>query len=744
MPRTHSFGIVVLSAILAAFSPAFAQQPSYDDVTKGPLPRVREGGAPKEDYVRPFFPYAIQRNPIGTNDNAPTTGIIDSPPEYSPSAGIMLRYSTGSFPDVVRNIVGALTGSASYNEIAYVVVSNTSQQSSAVTDFLNAGANTNKVQFILQANDSIWLRDYGPHFIFHDGVRAIADSHYYPTRPNDNFIPTAVSQGAFGMKSFNMPLYYSGGNFQPGPNRSGFITSLINQDNSGFSTAYISELYQRYQGIDTLHIFTRLPSTVDGTGHIDMWLYLVDEDTVIISEFLPGSNATAIQITNDAVTYMQGLGFNVVRTPAWNSGGTHYTYANAFRVNNRIFIPTYGQGNSNYIQYDNQATTAWQTAAGPGVTIVPINCFGIIPLSGAIHCIMMQVPRQDSTTPIAKLLSPDGGEVLNVGGTHDIRWHSDDNASVTGVNIRYSVDDGLTYPYVIATNQPRTGSFTWTVPNTLSKTARVKVIARDANSNTGESVSAAPFTIACTAERAYGFLGAVGVSKWVWGYATSGWSQLSGIRRPAGVATQLSAADCLKMQTSDATGGSSDANRYVTPSPGTNNRTTLIYEFTISQSIPTIRQIRADWEGYSNNCSQMEMYVWDYVANNWSDGSGVLSGENRFMNNYAGNADQMIQGRITGNFNRYIDGSTGRMTYLLFGDRSGNSSYHDFVQIVVTYSTRGDLNGDGAVTAADIPLFAAVLLGQDTDVNRVTASDANCDLLADGPDVQSFLNELLN
>ena len=52
-----------------------------------------------------------------------------------------------------------------------------------------------------------------------------------------------------------------------------------------------------------------------------MWLYLVDEDSVIISEFKPGSNATAISITNNAVPYMQALGFQVHRTPAWNSGG---------------------------------------------------------------------------------------------------------------------------------------------------------------------------------------------------------------------------------------------------------------------------------------------------------------------------------------------------------------------------------------------------------------------------------------
>ena len=78
---------------------------------------------------------------------------------------------------------------------------------------------------------------------------------------------------------------------------------------------------------ETRRMLPQLPASVDGTGHVDMWMYLVDEDTVIISEFIAGSNATAISVTNNAVPYMQALGFEVFRTPAWNSGFTHFTYA---------------------------------------------------------------------------------------------------------------------------------------------------------------------------------------------------------------------------------------------------------------------------------------------------------------------------------------------------------------------------------------------------------------------------------
>ena len=62
----------------------------------------------------------------------------------------------------------------------------------------------------------------------------------------------------------------------------------------------------------------------------------------------------AIQVTNDAAVYMENLGYEVFRVPdhnGFNPGdpNAHYTYANAFRVNDRIFIPTYGESNASHL-----------------------------------------------------------------------------------------------------------------------------------------------------------------------------------------------------------------------------------------------------------------------------------------------------------------------------------------------------------------------------------------------------------
>ena len=255
----------------------------------------------------------------------------------------------------------------------------------------------------------------------------------------------------------------------------------------------------------------QLPFSVDGTGHIDMWFYLVDEDTVIISLFKAGSNPTAIQITNEAATYMKGQGYSVFRTPAWNathpSAGymTHWTYTNAFRVNDRIFIPTYGESYPSYADEDADAIAAWELAAGAGVEIVPINSYDIIWAAGAVHCIVMQVPRYTDPTPAAHVIWPDGGELLVGGTTQTISWVATDtdNVTIPQIDLYYSINDGGSYDYIDTTTD--TGFYDWTVPDVATTQAKVKVIATSADSDQVEAVSAEVFQIAPAHQTVYDF-----------------------------------------------------------------------------------------------------------------------------------------------------------------------------------------------------------------------------------------------
>lgn len=691
VPSGISIASFTILTVLATSFTANAQ----DEV---PLPRIREGGTPY-DATQSIVPFSVR--PLPPPPSMPAVAsVVASPAEYEPARGVLFRYNSASFATVVRDCVVALTADPAHDEIAYVVVSSAAQQTSAANAFSAAGADMSKVQFILQPSDSVWLRDYGPHFVWQGGALAIVDSHYYPTRPNDNFVPTLIGDDVFGMPTYDMGLYYSGGNFQPGPNRSGFCTALVNVDNpagAGFDAASISELYAKYQGIDVLHVLPQLPTTVDGTGHIDMWMYLLDADDVVISQFQAGSNATAISITNNAVPFMQGLGFTVHRTPAWNVGTTHYTYANAFRVNDRIFIPSYGQGDANYLDEDAAAVAAYQAALGPGVQVVPINCYSIIPASGAIHCIVMQVPRYTASVPAAYVTAPKGGEILVPGQTTTITWLASDtnNVPLAGADLSWSPDDGTTW-FPIA-SVPSTGSYVWTVPATVTDRARVRVVVTATDSDTAVAQSVGSFRIEPGTRNVYDFATGAGTTRFAYGTISSSWTAVNSVRRP--VNTQVSTSAYAAMATSNATGGDTDTNRYISPTVTTGNESTHVFEVSISEDPNVVDAIEVSWEGYADQCTQAELYVWDYVANQWSDGRGLV-GQNRYLDSFAGNRDGRLSGTIESNFPRYV-GPGGQMTFLAYAERSSDETYHDYVSVTVT--TVGDTGsvfcaGDGSGT----------------------------------------------
>ncbi|MHC5109996.1 MAG: agmatine deiminase family protein [Planctomycetota bacterium] len=658
---------------------------SWDEAKKGPMPRWREGGTPPWDPKQSITPRTYN---LGGVAGPPTSGLISSPPEYAPSSGVIFRYSTSAWSGVVTDCVVALTADPAYDDIAYVVVSSTSQRSAAQSQFASAGADMSKVVFFIAPNDSIWLRDYGPHFIWQNGNRAIADSHYYPTRPLDNFVPTLLAEDFLRVPGYHMGLYYSGGNFQPGPNRSGFVTNLIFVDNPGFGEQYIAELYNTHQGIDTLYVFPRLPSYVDGTGHIDMWFYMVDDDTVIISQFLPGEDSTAITITSEAARFMeQELGYEVIRVPDHNGyhpgdSNCHYTYTNAYRVNNRIFIPSYGEGNASHLARDAEALAAWQAAA-PEAEIIPINCYPIIYAAGAIHCIVMQVPKYQSAFPAAHVIAPHGGEFMASNSQAEIEWVATDNDELDAIDLYFSADGGQTFDTVIATGESDDGHFTWTIPPVETEWAYVKVVAHDGEGNSVEAVGESACEVGEAFQHVYDFSTGAGQNRWAWGYQTSSWTSLNGIRHPVSMSNELSATNYGKLAHADATGGDTDPDRYRSPIPSGGWETSHIFEFVIEEDPDVILDINLLWEGYGDACIQMEMYVWDNVLGQWSDSAGTL-GENRYADNAAQNRDAILNRHIRSDFHRYID-EDGRLTMLLYGERSGQESMHDYVSVTVSF-----------------------------------------------------------
>jgi subtilisin family serine protease len=101
----------------------------------------------------------------------------------------------------------------------------------------------------------------------------------------------------------------------------------------------------------------------------------------------------------------------------------------------------------------------------------------------------------DHVAPTVAVTAPNTGVAWKAGSAHSITWTAADNVGVTAVDLAYSTDGGASYPNVLATGLANSGTWSWTVPNTPTTTARVRATAHDAAGNVASDASDADFTI---------------------------------------------------------------------------------------------------------------------------------------------------------------------------------------------------------------------------------------------------------
>ena len=111
--------------------------------------------------------------PTPSESRAAPTGMVYCPTEYEPNDGLLIRW-TSYYQDILADIVVPVT-TIDPDAIVYIVVTGASEESSATSYLSSAGADLGQVEFIHYVCDSVWIRDYGPRFIFEDHDRAMID-----------------------------------------------------------------------------------------------------------------------------------------------------------------------------------------------------------------------------------------------------------------------------------------------------------------------------------------------------------------------------------------------------------------------------------------------------------------------------------------------------------------------------------------------------------------------------------------
>ncbi len=494
--RTTQLGVAAASILTWAPIATFADEPlgSILPIVDASGMLTYPEGAPVPRYATEFEkrlqaalpPYDLR------GSTPPPDGPIVCPGEYAPMDGILIAWEgTTAWLNILAQMARHITTVGNAN--VYVAVDTVSEQSTATTLLNSNSVNMSRVQFVVRTTDTIWIRDYGPRYIYQGNCRAIVDHTYNRPRPFDDAFSSFFA--TFKRHAFyEMPLIHGGGNYHLDSLGRSHATRLINNENPGLTEQQIFDLWNSYQNVDTT-FYTPFPTAVDATQHIDMWVQILGDNAAMVSDWPFNVGSTQDVICDNAAASLQSMGYTVTRIPARSIGGTHYTYTNVVICNNLILLPTYTNSTIVSAGHNAQALAAWQTAA-PDKTIVQIDCQAIVTAAGVMHCIVMHVPQHlGGVNPTAYLRTLRGGEVLTPGAQADIRWISDDDVLVSNVDILLSLDGGANYDEVIAAATADDGSFLWTVPDLFSNNARIRVVARDASGNTGFDQSPGSFTI---------------------------------------------------------------------------------------------------------------------------------------------------------------------------------------------------------------------------------------------------------
>ncbi len=370
--RSHvRIALVLLSAIVSANALHAAPPFALADLE------------PRLDHARPPGEAIPQSRTL----TAAPVGDLRTPAEYEANAGLLLRW--GQANATLTELISKAS-LADSTMTYWLVVANTTAQSQADSALRAAGADMARVQFIVASTNTVWMRDYGPRYVYLNERRVIVDHTYNRNRPADDAFPQVLS-GLWNEPYYLMPIVHGGGNFHLFADGSAYMTNLIANENLALTVGQIQQQYRDYQNLD-LTVTAALPANFDSTQHIDMWMLPVANQRAIVNVYPENDPLYSVprQVSDSTVSLLQTRGTTVLRTPAWRINNAHYTYANAVILNKSVMLCQF----DGYPQQNADALATFTQAFAPtGRTVTTMNCSSIITASGAIHCIVMHVPE---------------------------------------------------------------------------------------------------------------------------------------------------------------------------------------------------------------------------------------------------------------------------------------------------------------------------------------------------------------
>lgn len=307
--------------------------------------------------------------------------------------------------------------------------------SASIKDYMDKNnMHLSRVRFFVNPGNSYWYRDCGPVAFYYGAQDSIGfmDFQYYPNRPLDDSIPIKIGRQA-GFPVFTTQLEYEGGNILL-DGSSDLLTSdavyTTNADTVGPYQYNSQTNVIRISGKKALtnqQVRDSLSALLDaskllvvpmlrfdgGTGHIDLYADLWEENTLVLSQMPAQMNKlTDYAIVNKNVASMMAftkadsgkfskryIPFPRKDDGSWYASDNEYeyytrTYSNHVFVNKTIIQPVFAsQQSGDYADLQKDLDSI--KLKYPGYTVVPIDMRAFDGMGGAIHCITKQIPADN-------------------------------------------------------------------------------------------------------------------------------------------------------------------------------------------------------------------------------------------------------------------------------------------------------------------------------------------------------------
>lgn len=339
------------------------------------------------------------------------------PGEFEESQAVLLRWTGNNSSSSFKRLYAELIDAIQQEVPVWIMINNGSDSTGVFSNLTSNGVTLTNHKFLIVPTNSIWTRDYGPWGFYYTDQDSLSmvDMQYYSSRPLDNAVPAFIA-GYMGLDHYTSAIRHEGGNLMVDGFGHAFHTTSLFQNNAnflGWSTETTREEHENLFRTTKVTEPTRLDCD-GGTGHIDMWAKLVDEETMFVSEYpavVTAQDKTIIENNVQLIsgeTSVYGSPFNIIRLPMpLRDNGSFSTscnqinndargFVNGLFVNRTLLIPIYSNENSPAANqaYDEAALNQVREAL-PGYNVVGIDSRALTPLGGAIHCITMQIPADN-------------------------------------------------------------------------------------------------------------------------------------------------------------------------------------------------------------------------------------------------------------------------------------------------------------------------------------------------------------